>query len=50
MQRPDEVSASNEPLGKFRGLTQSVSSGLVTLGMNTPGMMENFSESDFDLP
>ena len=50
MQRPDEVSSSNEHLGKFRGLTQSVSSGLATLRMNTPEVMENFSESDFALP
>ena len=40
----------NEPLGKFRGLTQSVPSVLATLRISTPEVMESFIESDFDQP
>lgn len=38
------MSAVNEPVDKFRGLTRSVSSGLSTLRTSTPEVMKSFSE------
>lgn len=38
------MSATNEPVDKFRGLTRSVSAGLATLMMSTPEVMKSFSE------
>jgi len=38
------VSAANEPVDKFRGLTRSVSAGLATLRTSTPGVMKSFNE------
>ena len=38
------MSAVNEPVDKFRGLTRSVSAGLSTLRTSTPEVMKSFSE------
>jgi AhpD family alkylhydroperoxidase len=38
------MSAVNEPVDKFRGLTRSVSAGLSTLRTSTPEVMTSFSE------
>lgn len=38
------MSATTDPVDKFRGLTRSVSAGLATLTTSTPEVMKSFSE------